>query len=233
MSAALGLFRLQQVDRQIDQNSARMSAIKQVLENDLELRQALSQVDEAAKMQAQAEAMLREAEAVGRAQQIKIEQAQSSLYGGQVHNPKELQDLQNDVTSLTRHLGTLEDRQLEAMLGLEEAQAAVKAAQAELSGIQSRRGDDHLRLVEEQNSLVRSMERLSAERQAIMADIPAQDLKIYDNLRERRRGIAVAGVADNSCAACGTTLTAALQQAAHSTTQLTFCPSCGRILYAS
>ena len=80
MTAALGLFRLQQVDRQIDQHSARMAAIRQVLENDLELRQALSHVDEAGHKQAEAEATLREAEAMGSAQQIKIEQALMKLF---------------------------------------------------------------------------------------------------------------------------------------------------------
>src|SRR5919205_4285548 len=40
MSAALGLYRLQQVDRQIDQIQARLRAIQQTLENDAELRGA-------------------------------------------------------------------------------------------------------------------------------------------------------------------------------------------------
>ena len=40
MSAALGLYRLQQVDSQIDQIQARLKVIQQTLENDAELRAA-------------------------------------------------------------------------------------------------------------------------------------------------------------------------------------------------
>ncbi|MGZ9220523.1 MAG: C4-type zinc ribbon domain-containing protein [Anaerolineales bacterium] len=39
-------------------------------------------------------------------------------------------------------------------------------------------------------------------------------------------------MSDGSCAACGTTLTPSQQQIARSTSQLIYCPSCGRILYA-
>ena len=62
---------------------------------------------------------MKQSEAEVEKQRIKIEQTEASLYGGHVHNPKELQDLQKDVASLKRHLETLEERQLEAMLVVE------------------------------------------------------------------------------------------------------------------
>ena len=228
----MGLFRLQQVDRQMDQNDARMNAIRSTLENDAEVQQAIRQVDEAREKHREAEGRLRAAEQVRGAQQIKIEQAESSLYGGMVHNPKELQDLQNDVAALKRHLATLEERQLEAMLELDDAEQALKEAEDALHALQLRRGDSHGKLIDERDSLMKTLERLRLERQAVISDITGPSLQVYENLRERRRGIAVAEVSENSCAACGTRLTAALQQSAHSVVQLAYCPSCGRILYA-
>ncbi|MFN2235225.1 MAG: C4-type zinc ribbon domain-containing protein [Anaerolineales bacterium] len=47
-----------------------------------------------------------------------------------------------------------------------------------------------------------------------------------------RAGVAVAKVEDRACKACGSTLTASLNQAARSPSQIVFCDSCGRILYA-
>ena len=44
MSAALGLYRLQQVDSQIDHIQSRLKAIQQTLENDAELRAATEQL---------------------------------------------------------------------------------------------------------------------------------------------------------------------------------------------
>jgi predicted nucleic acid-binding Zn-ribbon protein len=233
MSAALGLFRLQQIDRQIDQTQERLDAIQKILENDTEMRAVISHLEAADKTCGQAENQLKEAEAQAKAQQIKIEQAESSLYGGSVHNPKELQDLQNDVASLKKHLVTLEEHQLEAMLELETAQAALQAARTELEKLQSQRSDDHLRLLEEQTGFRKNLERLLAEKQAARTDLPDASLELYEVLRGRKRGIAVAQVTDSTCSACGTTLTAAFQQSARSATQVSYCPSCGRILYAS
>ena len=45
------------------------------------------------------------------------------------------------------------------------------------------------------------------------------------------KGLDVAQIADGACEACGTALTAALQQSARHASVLTYCPSCGRILY--
>jgi predicted nucleic acid-binding Zn-ribbon protein len=73
---------------------------------------------------------------------------------------------------------------------------------------------------------------LQTERYAVVVDLAGQVLELYEGLRRERRGLAVAEVNDDSCSACGTTLTAALQQRARFSAQVEHCPSCGRILYA-
>src|SRR5829696_4356461 len=111
MSAALGLYRLQQVDSQIDQIQSRLKAIRQILENDDELRAASTLFSVAENNEKEAERLLKQIELEVEKQRIKIQQTEASLYGGLVKNPKELQDLQKDIASLKRHLETLEERQ--------------------------------------------------------------------------------------------------------------------------
>jgi uncharacterized protein len=233
MSAALGLFRLQQVDRQMDQAQSRLSAIQQTLDNDSEMRVVLEQVEKARAAVQQAERSLMAAEASVKAQQVKIEHAESSLYGGRVHNPKELQDLQSDIAALKRFLSTLEERQLDAMLEAENAQVTQQKAEADQKGLQSRRGSEHSLLLGEQATLSKKVESLQSERQAAVSDIPERDREIYERLRQLRRGVAVADVSDDACSACGTPVNASLQQSARSATQIAYCSSCGRILYAN
>jgi len=233
MSAALGLYRLQQVDSQIDQIQARLKAIQETLDNDAELRAVIERCNASENKHTDAERALKLAEAEVQKQSIKIEQAESSLYGGHVHNPKELQDLQKDVASLKRYLETLEERELEAMMLVESAEKELQLAQDELERVRSNRGDQTRDLTDESESLRKDRERLDSERKAVMSDLASQMVGIYDQLRQQRRGIAVTTVSDNSCAACGTTLTASQQQNARSTSQLFHCPTCGRILYAT
>jgi predicted nucleic acid-binding Zn-ribbon protein len=232
MSLSLGLYRLQQVDLQIDQIKARLDAIRQTLENDRELRQARENFEAARQVQFQKEHALREAEAATREQRLKIEQTEARLYSGLVKNPKELQDLQNEAAALKRHLVTLEERELEAMIEAEQAEEGLQQAGKLLEETQLRRGEHLQQLVAEQNALEKKLEQLSAERLATRSALTAELLNTYESLRQQRRGVAVAQVSDNSCAACGATLTAALQQAARSTSQLAHCPTCGRILFA-
>ena len=233
MSAALGLYRLQQVDSQIDQIRARLKTIQEALENDVQLRAAKEQFTAAESNHKNAERSLTLSETEVEKQRLKIEQTESSLYGGKVHNPKELQDLQKDVASLKRHLETLEERQLEAMLAVESAEKELQTARTELDRVQSDLKEQNRDLAMEGETLRKALERLNSERQAVVTDIANQALSVYDQLRKQKRGLAITTIADNSCEACGTTLTASQQQNARSTSQLFHCPTCGRILYAN
>jgi predicted nucleic acid-binding Zn-ribbon protein len=233
MSASLGLYRLQQVDSQIDQIQARLKAIQQTLENDEALRESNERYASADGKHKDAERALKLSEAEVEKQRLKIEQAEASLYGGKVHNPKELQDLQKDVASLKRHLETLEERELEAMISAETAENELRAAKTDLERVQSNLKEQHKDLTLESDTLHKNLERLHSERQAVVTDIAAQALSVYDQLRIQKRGLAITTIEDNSCEACGTTLTASQQQSARSTSQLFHCPTCGRILYAN
>lgn len=233
MSQTLSLYRLQQTDSQIDRLQARLQAIQKLLENDETLRQANLQAREAEDQNKACERLLHEAENTVRDQRIKIEQTEASLYGGTVHNPKELQDLQNDVASLKRHLNTLEDRQLEAMVAFDEAEAAHRSAQQVRETAKMKWGEQNQNLNQERSELQKGYENLSTERAAIAASIPGAFLDTYEQLKQQRRGLAVARITDNSCDACGSLLTLAQVQIVRGAAELARCPSCGRILYGN
>jgi uncharacterized protein len=233
MNQTLSLFRLQQIDLQIDRLQARLHSIQEILDDDAELRQ-LNEDAQAVESRYQAvQQALRQAEEDVQSQHIKIEQTQSSLYGAKSHSPKELQDLQNDVASLKRYLVILEDRQIEAMITSETAEADLHANQAKLSVGQAEQAEKSNSLRLEQGALKNDLERFFVERNAVAGAIPPTELALYDQLRQQRRGIAVAVIGDNSCGACGSNLSLAQIQSARSSGQMTLCPSCGRILYGS
>ncbi len=232
MSASLGLFRLQQVDRQIDRALARLDNIQKTLENDKDLKTAQTRYEAVNDANLRALQAMKNAEAEVNGLKIKIEQVESSLYGGSVKNPKELQDLQKDIVSLKKHLVTLEERELEAMLVSESAGTELEKGKTDLELIQARLGNEHKKLIDEKNELTKQLESLGQEREASLAPIDVSLLASYEDLRKIKRGVAVTEVEDGACASCGTTLNAALQQNARSQ-KLAYCPSCGRILFAN
>lgn len=232
MSIALNLYRLQQIDTRLDQVTSRLAAIQSALENDAMLKAARLRQEKADAAAKEAEQALQQAENEAAAQRIKLEQAESSLYSGRIQNPKELADLQNDVASLKRRLAALEDRQLEAMLTLEEARAALDATQKEYFVTQGQVISQNASLKTEQDSLQKEAETLSAQRLAVLPVIDTESLSRYDTLRQQRRGLAVATISEDACNACGASLTRSHAQSVRFSQQIVNCPSCGRILFA-
>lgn len=232
MSQPFKLFRLQQFDSTLDKGRQRIAEIDRLLADDLEIRLAQQKLERAQKDQYDAEKNLRLAEENVKQQRIKIERSQAALYGGKVVNPKELQDLQHESEALKRHLLTLEDLQLEAMLALDEAEAGFQSAAENLAAVERQEAGKKEQLSKERNDLLQEMEINESERAAAVSSIDDADLVQYERLRKQKNGIAVARIVDKTCAACGSTLTATTFSEAKSPASLTRCHSCGRILYA-
>ena len=136
------------------------------------------------------------------------------------------------MRSLKRYLATLEDEQLEAMVAAEDAEGQLKTASTEVQLAEARSEGQHAALIAEKTTLLKEREKLDAERQAATGAISEDTIKIYERLRLQRRGVAVAAVVDRACEVCGVTLSPAEWQIARSPTQITYCSTCGRILYA-
>lgn len=231
MSQTFKLYRLQQVDSHLDRIHARLRQIHAAINDDLALKEAHKNLDQATLHLEAQRKVLRQAEEQVRQQRVKIEQTESTLYSGKVRNPKELQDLQNEAAALKRYRGTLEDRQLEAMIAVEEAEERGQEREQALEKEQTEFQEKIAELTQEQANLNAELARLEDEREATTRSIEAPDLALYEQLRKQRRGIAVAKVSENACSACGSTLNASLLHAARSPSQIVRCDTCGRILY--
>lgn len=232
MNQTLDLFRLQKIDSQRDQASTRIREIDTVLQSDLRLREAKLALKQATSELELSRQALKTAEETVQALEIKIGQNDAALFGGRIHNPKELQDLQNEAGALKRHHSMLEDRQIESMLVVEAAEAKLSHAQTNFEKTKAESEKHQASLVNEKNVWVKNLERLESERNATKNSISINNLSIYDRLRQAKRGVAVAEVLDSTCGACGATLTPAEYQNARSAASIYYCPSCGRILYA-
>ena len=158
----------------------------------------------------EAEQARRASEQEAQAQQIKIQQAESSLYGGSVHNPKELQDLQADVASLKKHLSSIEEQELDAMQKVETDTARSEAAKEQLEQLQARLSGEHRKLIDQEALLSRDMADMQTERAAAVTQWQhSRYSKPTRVCAWQRGGLAVAEVSKTPVALAGTTLTAA------------------------
>jgi predicted nucleic acid-binding Zn-ribbon protein len=232
MSNALTLYRLQQVDSRLDQIQSRLQTIQTALAESAELKAARERLEQAQAALHAVEKTLKQAEIDAQAQRIKLEQAEASLYGGNIKNPKELKDLEKDVDSLKRRLGELEDVQLGVMLEIESAREDIQKAQDDYNTVHGQVIGQNAALQTEQDTLHKEREGAQAKRLATVSGIDAPSLALYESLREKRRGVAVAAVSENSCEVCGASMPPGHAQSVRTSSQLVHCPMCGRILYS-
>lgn len=231
MSQPFKLYRLQQTDSQLDALRARLHETQMALDDNRGVQQAEAARYDMELALVKAQKVLHKVEEEVKAVQLKLEQTESTLYGGKVRNPKELQDLQKENAALKRQIGLLEDHQLDEMLAVEEAEKLHKLAMTSLEEIQKKDALQKKDLSETKARQEKELSSLESERQAIAATISADDLLIYDQIRKQKRGVAVSKISDNACASCGSTLTPSQIQAASNPNQLSRCSFCGRILY--
>jgi uncharacterized protein len=232
LNQAFHLYRLQQIDTQISQVETSIAGLDQLLSGDETVFQAKAEVEETAKKLHLAQQNLKKAEFHVQEQQQKVALSEASLYSGKLRNPKEMQDQQKEIISLKKHLAVLEDRQLEAMMALEENETSDTAARAALNQAQASFAEKSAGWLGAREQQQRVLDRLRAERGAALSLIVPESLRAYEALRLRKSGVAVTTVKDGACSVCGAEIRPSEVQAARASHNIVFCTSCGRILYA-
>ena len=233
MSAIAELYALQEVDLAIEAARTALVDVESRLGEAEELARAREAVVQRHEEERAAEKRFKEQEFVAEELTRKIDPLEKKLYEGSVRNPKELEDLQQDIDSLKRRRSHLEDEALAAMEALDEAQQALRAAQQELAELERAHGAEQEELRARQRQLKREIDESEARRAEQVSGIDASLLQLYDRLAATRQKRAVAKVEGGACQGCRISLPTNLIQRARASTDIVQCSSCERILYVS
>ena len=159
----------------------------------------------------------------------KLTIAEKKLYSGEVNNPKELLNLQQDVNGLKANRSKLEDKVLEIMEHGELAETSIATMGDKLKTLEYEWSSQQRQLSTQVEQLETILSNLEHNRQLLRAKIDPKALEYYDGLKKQKR-TAVARVEQGICRSCRISLpTAELQQARSG--NLVQCSSCGRILF--
>jgi predicted nucleic acid-binding Zn-ribbon protein len=151
---------------------------------------------------------------------------------GQITNPKDLERMQHELTSLDRRISTLEDEELEVMEQLEEGQASL----TELSG-QVAAADERLSALVTSRDLKAAeidaeLDRLTGERAPAVEGLPEDLLALYDRLCANKGGVGAAELRQRRCNGCQLTIDNAELAVirAKPSNEVVRCEECQRIL---
>ncbi|MFZ5919323.1 MAG: zinc ribbon domain-containing protein [Chloroflexota bacterium] len=224
------LYRLQEVDTELDATHHRLHEIEDSLGETETLRQARHTLQRAEKSLRKWQASLHDLELAMAALNDKIGSNEQRLYSGAVRNPKELESLQQEMEYLRRRKSAEEDHLLEAMIQVEEHQTAFEDAQAHCQTVEAAWTTSQATLVAEKERLLVRLDELTALRTKREKPVVETDLETYEDLRRRKNGTAVARLDKSLCQRCHVEVPSSLAQRAHQG-QVVFCSSCGRILF--
>jgi hypothetical protein len=138
MTTVADLYLLQEMDLEIQAKQAALADVETRLGESEEVEEARREVEEQRHLLREAQKKQREAEWRVEEVRVKIQPVEKRLYGGTVKNPKELVGLQQDVDSLRARQRELEDRDLEAMSAVEEAERGLAEAERRRSDLEAR-----------------------------------------------------------------------------------------------
>jgi predicted nucleic acid-binding Zn-ribbon protein len=230
MTDVAELLSLQDTDVALDRALSRLAEIEAALGESEELVAARETAAEKATTAHDVRSQQKDLELAADTIRGKAAEIEKKLYGGSVKNPKELQDLDADLRSLKEQTRKREDELLALLVQIEEAQAERQAAESALAVVEAawRRSQDEL--LAEKAEIEPEFESLRGIRHSQATEVDRRLISLYDLLRERRGGTAVARVERGMCQGCRISLPMSVLQRARTGVSVVQCVSCERIL---
>jgi uncharacterized protein len=157
---------------------------------------------------------------------------QDRMSQGLISNPKDLERMQHEMTSLERRIVSLEDDELEIMGRLEDAQRDLDEVTARLTAADERLGELARERDRRTAELDAALGETMTERAAAAEGLPEDLLALYEKLRAHKGGVGAAALHQGRCTGCQLRIdNAELAVIARAPSDLVVrCEECSRIL---
>jgi len=229
MSLAGQLYKLQQLDLELQRKQQELNEVENQLSDNKALIVAESklasqkeQLEDARKKQKGSEWELEDL-------QEKVRQIDSKLYSGTTKNPKELVNLEKEVKGLKSQIRPKEDALLGLMSRVEDIEAEVKTITEELERLKREWEQRQETLRPRKGEVETVLAKLRGDRNGLAQQIDSEDLNTYERIR-LARGQAVVKVERGRCLGCHVTVPTSQWQKAKAGDVIQ-CNNCSRILY--
>ncbi len=139
--------------------------------------------------------------------------------------------VQKEIAFAQGEIKSLEDKVLERMLEADELTTALKKAEADLAAEQKAAAADRKTMTAEHAELQASVDRIAAERAALVAALDKNLLAMFEQVARKRNGIAVAEARDGVCTICHVRLRPQVFNSIRRNDSILQCDHCNRIMF--
>ncbi len=160
----------------------------------------------------------------------RLRKYKTQLY--QIKTNKEYQSMLHEIEATEKRISGTEDRVLMAMETIDASKTALVVARNADKELEKVCAEEEAKLRARLSELEAAITESEAERARIAADLHAEALRRYEQIRSRRGGVAVVEARQGTCLGCRVELPPQFYIEVLRGDALLSCPSCQRILFA-
>lgn len=230
MVVAPRLFRLEQLDIDLERRQTELAGLRRRLQRDAEVEALEARLKECRAQEKTANLQQRTLEGNLTDIEARIKRDHARMYSGQIVDSRELASLEKELQAHRDSRDRVDNELLIAMEGFERAQTEVAELTRELAELRRQHTAGRPALEQQVEDMAENLVGMRAEREELLGQIDPRTLNLYDRLRVSS-GHAVSHVAAGVCQWCRVTLPPKDIQHARAGALVT-CTNCARILYA-
>lgn len=226
------LYRLHLIDLAILEIRKRAAALDPGRALAAEIKQLEAQLNELGGAARTHHAEIADLDLKIKAAEDKRKSVNHQLYGGNVVNPREVENFQKEIAHQDKLKGELEDKMLALMDNVPAGAENVPKLEEALKIRKRQLAEKHKEALEQKAKLEEDYKFKNIERPRAAEAVPAPMLARYEAIRKKLDGVGMTDVNGTSCASCGTLLPEKIIEGARDG-RLVTCESCHRLVYAS
>jgi len=224
------LIQLQNLDSEIKHNTLFIENIPRLIEEiDRKIAAGSQAVAEAREKLAQNQKRRRDLE--GNVKDIKGQVSKFKRQLGEVKTNKEYSAFLKEIEESQHKVDTIEEEIISEMLAADDIEETIKAAVFKQT-------QEHAEIQKDQDILRRKKQDMEArrdalirERDALLPQIPADLMKLYMSIFNKKNGTALSPVKGEFCSLCHVRIRPQMLNEIRDRVKIYLCENCGRILY--
>ena len=148
-----------------------------------------------------------------------------------VKTNKEYTVLLKEIEEHQKQIDRLEEDIISEMLAADDIEKEIREANQRFGRDQEKFSKEKEFIHQKKREIEENIKKLQQEREAVLPGIPAEQLRLYQQIYRKMGGIALSPVTDDFCSMCHMRIRPQVLNELKEAKKLILCEACGRILY--
>ena len=149
----------------------------------------------------------------------------------EVKTNKEYTTLLKEIEESQKKVDRLEEEVIAEMLLADDIQKEIKEANQKFTQVKEKFSREKEAIFQKKKEMQGKAEKLNQTKEALVPQIPPEQVSLYLNIFRKKGGVALSPVKDDFCSMCHMRVRPQVLNELRDTRKLILCENCGRILY--